>query len=63
MDDDLPRKISDAAHSLAGEDLDPLSQEELDERVELLKAEIARVEARKEAAGLHRASAEALFKK
>ncbi len=63
LDDDLPRKSMDAAHMLAAEDLDPLSQEELDVRIALLKAEIVRVEARKQAAGAHRANADALFRK
>ncbi len=63
MDDNLPRKNIDAAHLLASEDLEPLSQEELGTRIALLQSEIVRVEARKQAAGLHRASANALFKK
>ncbi len=63
LDDDLPRKSMDAAHMLAKQDLDPLSQEELDVRIALLKTEITRVEAHKKAAGAHRASADALFRK
>lgn len=63
IDDDRPRKSDDAAHSLAAEDIDPLSLEELDIRIDLLRTEIKRCEARKQAASAHRLSADALFKK
>ena len=63
MDDDtLPRPKGDAASQLAGEDLSPYSQDELEERVALLKAEIERVEAHRGRAAKHRAAADALFK-
>ena len=45
MDDDLPRPKGDAASALAKESLDPYSQDELAERIALLEAEIARLEA------------------
>ncbi|MGH6658998.1 MAG: DUF1192 domain-containing protein, partial [Sphingomicrobium sp.] len=45
------------------QDLDPLSVEELAERIAALKAEIARVETHKKAATKHRSEAEDLFKK
>ena len=61
-DDNLPRVKGDAASRLAGEDLSPYSQDELEERVALLKAEIARVEAHSNRAAKHRAAADALFK-
>jgi len=61
-DDNLPRVKGDAASQLAGEDLSPYSQDELEERVALLKAEIARVEAHSNRAAKHRAAADALFK-
>ena len=48
---------------LAKQDLDPLSVEELDARIEALKAEIARVEAHMQRAVNHRAAADELFKK
>jgi len=48
---------------LAKQDLDPLSVAELEERIEALKAEIARVEAHLEAGAKHRSAAEELFKK
>lgn len=60
---DLPRPKGDAASQLAKEDLSPYSQDELAERVELLKAEIARVEAHSSRASAHRSAAEALFRK
>ena len=61
-DDNLPRVKGDAASRLAGEDLSPYSHDELEERVALLKAEIARVEAHSNRAAKHRAAANALFK-
>jgi len=48
---------------LSKQDLDPFSVEELDERIEVLKREIARVEAKRASASAHRASAESLFKR
>ena len=62
-DDDRPRPKGDAASKLAGEDLSPYSQDELAERIELLKAEITRVEDHRNKASAHRNAAEALFKK
>nr|WP_298931734.1 DUF1192 domain-containing protein [uncultured Erythrobacter sp.] len=62
MDDgDLPRPKGDAASKLAAEDLAPYSQGELDDRVELLKAEIERVIAHRDKAAAHRLAADALF--
>lgn len=60
---DLPRPRGDAASRLAAEDLGPYSQAELDERIALLEAEIARVRAHKNKAAAHRAAADALFGK
>jgi uncharacterized small protein (DUF1192 family) len=48
---------------LAKEDLDPLSVDELQERIELLKAEIARVEQHMANAARHRSAADELFKR
>ncbi|HAU22194.1 MAG TPA: DUF1192 domain-containing protein [Erythrobacter sp.] len=62
-EDDRPRPKGDAASKLAGEDLSPYSQDELEERIEILKAEIARVEAHRDKASAHRTAAEALFRK
>ena len=60
-DDDRPRPRGDAASLLAGEDLAPYSLAELDERVALLEAEIARVASHKARAAAHRDAADALF--
>ncbi|PLK25342.1 DUF1192 domain-containing protein [Porphyrobacter sp. TH134] len=58
---DRPRPSGDAASRLAGEDLGPYSQAELDDRIALLNAEIARVKAHRDKAAAHRAAADALF--
>ena len=64
MDDiDLPRPKGDAASLLAKEDLAPFSQHELDERIAILEAEIARVTRHRDAASAHRNAADALFGK
>ncbi|WP_072675257.1 DUF1192 domain-containing protein [Erythrobacter sanguineus] len=60
---DLPRPKGDAASRLAAEDLGPYSQAELDDRIALLEAEIARVTAHRGKAAAHRAAADALFGK
>ena len=62
-DDDLPRRRDDVLAALTKQVLDPLSVAELDDRIAVLEAEIARVKAHKEAAGTFKASAEALFRK
>jgi len=46
-----------------GQDLSLLSQAELTERIELLRAEIARLEAELHAKGTTRSAAEALFRR
>lgn len=65
--DDLPCSAfgpkGDAASELAGEDLEPYSQDELDARIALLNTEIARVKAHRDKARAHRAAANALFGK
>ena len=63
LDELFPDKPKDPLAQLIKQDLDPLSVEELNERVETLEGEIARVKAKIEAAVNHRASAEDLFKK
>ncbi len=62
-DENLPRRKDDLAAQLAKQDLDPFSVEELEERIALLEAEIARSRTRMERAVNHRASADALFKR
>jgi len=62
-DDDLPRRHDDVLAALIKQPLDPLSVDELGERIELLTAEIERVKAHRAAATSHKAIADALFKK
>lgn len=62
MDEDLPRPRGDAASLLARESLDSYSRDELDARVALLEAEIARVITHRDKAQAHRLAADALFK-
>jgi uncharacterized small protein (DUF1192 family) len=62
-DDDLPRRRDDVLAALIKQPLDPLSVDELGERIEILEGEIARVKAHRTAATGHKAIAEALFKK
>ncbi|MBO5491415.1 MAG: DUF1192 domain-containing protein [Desulfovibrio sp.] len=59
--DDRPRPKGDAASKLASEDLGPYSQDELQDRIELLETEIARVESHRLKAAAHRDAAESLF--
>ncbi|MBV9527452.1 DUF1192 domain-containing protein [Sphingomonas sp.] len=63
LDDLFPSKPGDPLVDLAKQDLEPMSIDELKERVETLKAEIARVEAHMDRAAIHRSAAEELFKK
>jgi uncharacterized small protein (DUF1192 family) len=63
LDELFPSKPDDPLALLVKQDLDPLSVEELEERIQTLEGEIARVRAKMHAAINHRASAEALFKK
>ncbi|MBF6603196.1 MAG: DUF1192 domain-containing protein [Sphingorhabdus sp.] len=62
-DDNLPRSANDPLNLLVKQDLDPLSVDELDKRIAVLKNEISRCEAKKSFAVSHRASADNLFKK
>ncbi|NQV95501.1 MAG: DUF1192 domain-containing protein [Sphingomonadales bacterium] len=65
MDDDenLPRDAKAPLALLVKQDLDPLSVDELDQRISVLKSEISRCETKKSFAVTHRASAENLFKR
>ena len=63
IDDLFPSKPEDPLTALAKQDLDPLSIEELQARIAALHAEIARVEAHRDAATKHRSAAEELFKR
>jgi uncharacterized small protein (DUF1192 family) len=51
----------DTLKALAREDLELYGREELEERIELLKAEIARIEAQLQRKHAGRAAADALF--
>ena len=62
-DENLPRRKDDLLAQLGRQDLDPYSVDELNERIELLEAEIARTRIKRERAVNHRASADALFKR
>lgn len=64
MDDELfSSRPDDPLVLLARQDLDPLSQDELLERIAGLETEIARVRAHIEAVSKHRSAADALFKR
>jgi len=59
--DDEPRK-KPKAHEI-GQDLSLLSVGELSERIEMLRAEIGRLEAERAAKGVTKSAAEALFRR
>ncbi|MFA7596066.1 MAG: DUF1192 domain-containing protein [Novosphingobium sp.] len=61
-EDDRPRLRGDAATRLSAESLDSYSQDELETRIRLLEAEIARVESHRLKAAAHRQTADSLFK-
>lgn len=65
MDDDdfFSSKPGDPLSLLVREDLGPLSQDELAERIETLKGEIERVQQHMAAVDKHRSAADALFKR
>lgn len=63
LDDLSPRLPNDPLGALVKQDLDPLSVDELRQRIAMLEAEIARVRRKLEGAIDHRSSAEALFKR
>jgi len=63
LDDLFPDKPKDPLAELGKQDLDPISIEELHERIAALKEEIARVEAHIDRVTKHRSAAEELFKR
>lgn len=63
LEDLFPSKPGDPLVELAKQDLDPMSVEELNERIAALRTEIARVENHIERVAAHRSAAEELFKK
>jgi uncharacterized small protein (DUF1192 family) len=62
LDELFARRPADPLTLLLKQDLDPLSVEDLQERLEALASEIVRVKQKIEGAVNHRASADALFK-
>jgi uncharacterized small protein (DUF1192 family) len=62
-DDFFSSKPQDPLAQLVKQDLGPLSVAELQERIEALKAEIARVEQHLADTARHRSAADELFKK
>ena len=63
LDELFPSKPDDPLAQLVRQDLDPLSIDELHERIATLKEEIARVEGHIARVTAHRSAAEDLFKK
>lgn len=63
LDELFPDKPDDPLKLLTKQDLDPLSVDELDARIQVLEAEIARVKAKRDSSVNFRASADELFKK
>ena len=63
LDELIPDKPDDPLALLGKQDLDPLSVDELEARILLLEAEIARVKAKLDSSRAFRSSADDLFKK
>ena len=62
-DDFFSSRPQDPLTLLVKQDLGPMSVDELNERIELLKAEIARVEQHLADTARHRSAADELFKR
>jgi uncharacterized small protein (DUF1192 family) len=63
LDELFPDKPGDPLVLLVKQDLDPMSVEELHNRIAVLEGEISRVRAKIDASVNFRASADAIFKK
>jgi uncharacterized small protein (DUF1192 family) len=63
LDELFPDKPDDPLTLLTKQDLDPMSVEELEARIAILEAEIARVKVKLDRSVNFRASADELFKK
>ncbi|MGE0178919.1 MAG: DUF1192 domain-containing protein [Sphingomonas sp.] len=63
LDELFPDKPDDPLTLLTKQDLDPLSVEELEARIAILQAEVARVKAKLDSSVSFRASADELFKR
>ena len=62
-DEFLSKRPQSPLALLVREDLDPWSVDELGERIEILKAEIVRAEAKRQSATAFRSAADSLFRK
>jgi len=62
-DDFFSSKPQDPLTLLVKQDLGPISQDELAERIEILKGEIARIEQHMANVDKHRSAADELFKR
>ena len=62
-DENLPLRRDDPLANLVRQDLDPLSVDELEKRIAILKLEIERCDGKIAFANRHRSVADALFKK
>ena len=62
-DDFFSSKPQDPLTLLVKQDLGPISQDELAERIEILKGEIARIEQHMTDVDKHRSAADELFKR
>ncbi len=62
-EDYLSKRPQSPLALLVREDLDPLSVDELGERIALLQAEIARTAAKRDSASAFRSAADSLFRK
>jgi uncharacterized small protein (DUF1192 family) len=63
LDELFPSKPDDPLTQLTRQDLDPISVDELHERIAILEGEIARVRAKIDSVLSFRATADQLFKK
>jgi uncharacterized small protein (DUF1192 family) len=63
MDELFARRPDDPLIQLMRQDLDPLSVAELEERMTILKAEIDRIDQKRQKAVNHKLNADALFKR
>ena len=63
MDDDLQRQKDDPLLALTRQDLDRFSLAELDQRIEILEAEIVRTRMKREGAAQFRSAADSLFRR
>ncbi|MGI8931551.1 MAG: DUF1192 domain-containing protein [Sphingomicrobium sp.] len=63
LDELFPSRPGDPLVELVRQDLDPLSLDELAERIETLRGEIARVEAHIAKVQQHRSAADDIFKR